>query len=285
MRQIGQRHRIGQSAHETHTSVTTLTATRRLSARWVRAAARERGDRAGDIAAATSMLNACQIAGPALLEIRVWRWLYEHPEATPAELRDEVVAEAGRVWDRFFRDRYGDDPYHLMAAYEHSVAYPLYLADYVIGLVMAQQIRTFVEGRDLAEETLRICGIGRVTPDAWMREAVGSGLDASPLLDRVSAAAQRLRATDSASADKHLACARRLGDSLFEMNFDGSGFRKRTASGFWQPAGDAAPAIAAAGEDPSFYAPSDEHRCVSSAAAVISFRECSPAANLSRERV
>jgi hypothetical protein len=80
-----------------------------------------------------------------------------------------------------------------MAAYEHSVAYPLYLADYVIGLVMAQQIRTFVEGRDLAEETMRICGIGRVTPDAWMREAVGSGLDASPLLDRVSAAAQRLR--------------------------------------------------------------------------------------------
>ncbi|MEL7073960.1 MAG: hypothetical protein AAGK34_08025, partial [Planctomycetota bacterium] len=73
------------------------------------------------------------------------------------------------------------------------VAYPLYLADYVIGLVMAQQIRTFVEGRDLSEETLRICGIGRVTPDAWMREAVGSGLDASPLLDRVSAAAQRLR--------------------------------------------------------------------------------------------
>ena len=153
----------------------------------------ESGDRAGDIAAATSMLNACQIAGPALLEIRIWRWLYEHPEATPAQLRDEVVAEAGRVWDRFFRDRYGDDPYHLMAAYEHSVAYPLYLADYVIGLVMAQQIRTFVEGRDLSEETLRICGIGRVTPDAWMREAVGSGLDASPLLDRVSAAAQRLR--------------------------------------------------------------------------------------------
>ena len=57
----------------------------------------ESGDRAGDIAAATSMLNACQIAGPALLEIRIWRWLYEHPEATPAELRDEVVAEAGRV--------------------------------------------------------------------------------------------------------------------------------------------------------------------------------------------
>ena len=102
-----------------------------------------------------------------------WRWLYEHPEATPAELRDEVVAEAGRVGS-IRRDRHGDDPYHLMAAYEHSVAYPLYLADYVIGLVMAQQIRTFVEGRDLAEETMRICGISRVTPDAWMQEAVGA---------------------------------------------------------------------------------------------------------------
>ena len=84
-------------------------------------------------------------------------------------------------------------------------------------------------------------------------------------------AARQLRAADDdcARADAHLASARMLGNSLFEMSYDGSGFRKRSASGIWQSATDAAPSIEAAGENPTFYHPSDEHRCVSTAAVLI----------------
>jgi hypothetical protein len=36
-------------------------------------------------------------------------------------------------------------------------------------------------GRDLATETKRITSIGSVTPDAWMRKAVGAPLSIEPL--------------------------------------------------------------------------------------------------------
>ena len=59
--------------------------------------------------------------------------------------------------------------------------------------------------------------------------------------------------------------AKRLGDSLYALNYD-QGFRLRTASGFWkQP--DAA--VEGGGERPGFYEPSRDRRCVSNAAAVI----------------
>ena len=32
--------------------------------------------------------QTCEIAGVALVDIAVWHWMYEHPKATPAELRD-----------------------------------------------------------------------------------------------------------------------------------------------------------------------------------------------------
>ena len=61
------------------------------------------------------------------------------------------------------------------------------------------------------------------------------------------------------------ASAKRLGDSLYDLNWD-QGFRLRTASGIWkQP--DAA--VESGGERPGFYEPSRDRRCVSNAAAVI----------------
>ena len=61
------------------------------------------------------------------------------------------------------------------------------------------------------------------------------------------------------------ASAKRLGDSLYDLNYD-DGFRLRTASGIWKTP-DAA--VESGGERPSFYEPSRDRRCVSNAAAVI----------------
>jgi hypothetical protein len=72
------------------------------------------------------------------------------------------------------------------------VAHPLYLADYTLGHVISHQIRAHLRGRDLAAETKRICSIGRLTPDLWMRQAVGSGVDIRPLADDCAAALGRL---------------------------------------------------------------------------------------------
>lgn len=145
-------------------------------------------DRDGDAEAAfdrqaiETMLSACQIAGPSLLELRLWRWMYAHPDATVEAIRDTTLSIAADLWSRFYGPHFGPDPYHTLAAYQHMIAYPLYLPDYPLGHIISQQIRSFLRGRDVAAETLRICAIGRRTPDAWMKEAVGQGVSIEPMV-------------------------------------------------------------------------------------------------------
>jgi hypothetical protein len=72
------------------------------------------------------------------------------------------------------------------------VAHPLYLADYTIGHVMSHQIRSFMRGKQLAAETKRITSLGRLTPDQWMRQAVGAPLSIEPLAQDCAAALTRI---------------------------------------------------------------------------------------------
>ena len=60
-----------------------------------------------------------EIAGVGLVDMGAWRWLYDHPDATPAQFREAVVAIAQEVWNRYFADLLGrprpDAPRHLLA--------------------------------------------------------------------------------------------------------------------------------------------------------------------------
>ena len=141
------------------------------------------------------MLAACQIAGPALVDLRAWRWLYENPDCDATAFRDQVIAIATELWNLYYASDFGEDPYHILAAYQHMVAHPLYLPDYVIGHVQSQQIRSHMRGKDLAAETKRICSIGRLTPDLWTRRAVGSPISVEPMINDVEEALQSLAST------------------------------------------------------------------------------------------
>ena len=130
----------------------------------------------------STMLMACQIAGPSLMELRTWRWIYENPKADAAALRETVLRISDDVWSEFFADHFGQDPYRILGAYQHMVAHPLYLPDYAIGQMISHQVRAHVRNKDIAVETKRICSIGRLTPAAWMKVAVGGELSAMPLI-------------------------------------------------------------------------------------------------------
>ncbi|MDG2424209.1 MAG: hypothetical protein P8M22_09545 [Phycisphaerales bacterium] len=138
------------------------------------------------------LLASCQIAGPSLVDIRTWKWLYKNPDADAASLRDAVMGIAADLWKQYYEAYFGPDTTHVLAAYQHMVAHPLYLADYAIGHVQSHQIRSCLRDRELAAETLRICSIGRLTPDLWMRRAVDRGLDVDPLVTDTKAALQAL---------------------------------------------------------------------------------------------
>jgi hypothetical protein len=145
------------------------------------------------LASVEGLLAACQIAGPSLVELYTWRWLYKNPEATTEMLRDEMLKIAEDVWDKYFKKYFGEDPYHILAAYQHMIAYPLYLPDYTIGHIISHQIKSHMRGKDLAAETKRICSIGRLTPDQWMKNAVGKGISAQQLIDDATKALPILR--------------------------------------------------------------------------------------------
>jgi hypothetical protein len=132
-----------------------------------------------------------EIAGSALVEIEVWHWLYAHPDATAAQLRDATDAAARDVWDRYFApllggkglDRQGTE---LLGIYSHTIASPLYLFNYVLGHLIAFQVEQHLEGKDKAtfgKEFERVARLGRISPDLWMTQATGKPVGTASLLE------------------------------------------------------------------------------------------------------
>ncbi|HEY4593514.1 MAG TPA: hypothetical protein VIJ61_13955 [Thermoanaerobaculia bacterium] len=132
--------------------------------------------------------NTYEIAGVSLVDMGVWSWMYGHPEATPAELREATLAIARDVWNRYFAPVFGVRDSDILAIYSHMIVYGLYLPDYAIGHVLAFQIAQRLWEGDFGAEVERITRQGRLTPDAWIRGAVGEPISAEALLSEARAA-------------------------------------------------------------------------------------------------
>jgi hypothetical protein len=132
--------------------------------------------------------NTYEIAGVSLVDMGVWNWLYRHPDATPAELREAALAIARDVWNRYFAPVFGVRDSEILAIYSHMIVYGLYLPDYAIGHVLAFQIAQRLWEGDFGAEVERITRLGKLTPDAWIRGAVGGPIAADALLDEARSA-------------------------------------------------------------------------------------------------
>lgn len=138
---------------------------------------------------------AYEIAGVALVDTNVWHWMYAHPNATPAALREATLGIARDVWNRWYAPVFGVKDVPILAIYSHMIDAFLYLPDYPIGHLIAAQIEHHLEAvpRDrLGAEFERMARFGAVTPDLWMTNATGAPVSAKPL---IRAAGEALRAT------------------------------------------------------------------------------------------
>jgi hypothetical protein len=135
-----------------------------------------------------------EIAAVGLVDMKAWRWLYENPDATPARFREAVAGIAGDVWNRYFAPVFGKRDVSLLAIYSHMIARRLYTPDYPLGHLIAIQIEEHFKKHEgpLGAEFERICKLGAITPDAWMRQAVGAPLSAEPLLKAAARALDAL---------------------------------------------------------------------------------------------
>jgi hypothetical protein len=126
--------------------------------------------------------SAFEIAGVAKVEISIWKWLVDHPEAKAQELSQQVVEIAKGVWNTYYSPVFGKRDQTLLAIYSHMVNHPLYLSYYALGMIIAAQIREYLCDKPLASEMKRMCSIGHLTPDLWMEKAVGYPISVEKLL-------------------------------------------------------------------------------------------------------
>lgn len=136
--------------------------------------------------------NTMEIMGVSLVDIAVWEWIYQHPGATPAELRVAVIDEAKKVWNTYFADILGGKDEPLLAIYSHMIDNPLYLPNYPIGHLISFQIEEAVKGKNVANELTRMLTYGRIIPQQWMEHAVGNQISIEPLLRKTTTALNKL---------------------------------------------------------------------------------------------
>jgi oligoendopeptidase F len=130
-----------------------------------------------------------EIAGVALVDIAAWHWMYEHPDATPAQLRDAVAQASRDVWNQYYAPVLGKKDSPLLGIYSHMIAYPLYLPDYPLGHMIAFQIEEQIKKSGaVGPEFERMAKLGAVAPDVWMQAATGAPVSAEPLLRATEAA-------------------------------------------------------------------------------------------------
>ena len=133
--------------------------------------------------------TTCEIAGVALVDVAVWHWMYDHPQAKPEELRDATLRISKEVWNKYFAPVFGKKDVYLLGIYSHMISYPLYLADYPLGHLIAYQIEEKMKSAgSVGEEFDRMARIGNVAPDLWMMEATGAKVGPEALLSATGGA-------------------------------------------------------------------------------------------------
>ncbi len=137
--------------------------------------------------------SAYEGMGVSVVDMRVWKWLYAHPEASVEELRDAVISIAKDVWNKYYARIFGAKDQSILAIYSHMIGYPLYLSAYSYGDLIKFQINAHVEGQKPAAEIERMFSAGRLIPQLWMKNAVGSEISTKTLITAAEKALKHIK--------------------------------------------------------------------------------------------
>jgi hypothetical protein len=149
--------------------------------------------RAQALAVLNDFWSTYECAGVAMVDTAVWHWMYEHPQAGPADLRKAALGIASGVWNRYYAPVLGHKDCVLLAIYSHMIDSFLYLPDYPLGQMIAFQIEDqHRRSGQLGEAFQRMASLGRLTPDLWMIRATGKPVGPEALLEATAGALKEL---------------------------------------------------------------------------------------------
>jgi len=124
-----------------------------------------------------------EICGVSLVDMQVWHWMYDNPQATPEQLRDAVLQIAKDIWNRFYEPVFHKKDVVLLGIYSHMIDSFLYLPDYPLGHMIAFQLEEHMKKTGkIGPEFERVARQGRIGPDLWMKNATGLPVGPEALL-------------------------------------------------------------------------------------------------------
>src|SRR5512133_433462 len=65
-----------------------------------------------------------EIMGVGMVEMKNWKWLYENPDATPAQFREQTILNSTEVWNKYFAPVLGVKDSPLLGIYSHMIEVP-----------------------------------------------------------------------------------------------------------------------------------------------------------------
>ena len=146
-------------------------------------------DKMADDAILDQFWSMYEIMGVSLVDMAMWRWIYDHPDATPKQLCEATQQIAKDIWNQYYEPILGEHDCILLAIYSHMVNAPMYLPNYPLGHIVQYQLEEhlaqFTTPRDFAGEYMRIYRLGRLTPKEWLIQAVGNSPSVTPILNSV----------------------------------------------------------------------------------------------------
>lgn len=125
-----------------------------------------------------------EIAGVALVDMSVWHWMYDNPNATPSQLKEAVLNISRDVWNKYYAPVLNKKDVVLLGIYSHMIDSFLYLPDYPIGHLIAHQIEGNIKkSGSIGDEIQRIVKPGSILPDLWMQNATGSAVSEKAMIE------------------------------------------------------------------------------------------------------
>jgi hypothetical protein len=125
--------------------------------------------------------SAVEIMGVSLVDMQVWQWMYENPDATAEQLKVAIINIATEVWNTYYAEAFGVKDSPILAIYSHMIDAPLYLSNYPLGHLIEFQMEEFMKDKEFSVELVRALESGKMIPQMWMKNAVGEKLSGDPL--------------------------------------------------------------------------------------------------------
>jgi len=131
-----------------------------------------------------------EIMGVSLVDMNVWKWLYANPDATPEQLKNQVLVITKDIWNKYYAPVFGKKDEPILGIYSHMIAYPLYLSAYPVGHLIEFQVEDYIKtnNANFAKETYRMLLNGSIVPQHWMLKAVNQELSNKPVFKAVDEA-------------------------------------------------------------------------------------------------